>query len=106
MIGLRTLQSSRGAEQSVDIGFAVIWGSLILGITAAVITGWTLTRTLDDTWRRGVVGALSVFGTALLSALGMPADMLGGRAGLIVYLFAMLTAAIYTHSVARRAAST
>ncbi len=106
MLLLRTIQVSGGPEQAVDLGFTVIWASLALGITAAVATGWMLTGALDDTWRRAVVGALSVFGTALLAGIGMPVDLLAGRVGLTAYLFAMLVAALYARSAALRAGRT
>jgi hypothetical protein len=105
MIVLRTLQADRGLDQSMNAGFAVIWGALIVGIATAALTGWVLTRMLDDTWRRGVVGALSVFGTALLAGIGMPVDLLAGRAGLAVYFLTLLAAALFTRAVAHRSAS-
>lgn len=106
MIILRTMQASRGVDRTVNTGFAVIWVTLILGIALAVLTGWALTRALDDMWRRGVVGALSVFGTALLAGIGMPVDLLTGRIGLTVYLLITLAAALYMRAVALRSSST
>jgi len=106
MIVLRTIQASRGVDGTVNFGFAVIWVTLIIGIAVAILRGWALTRALDDTWRRGVVGALSVFGTALLAGIGMPVDLLTGRIGLTVYLLITLAAALYMRAVARRSSST
>lgn len=106
MIVLRTMQASRGVDRTVSAGFAVIWVTLIVGIAIAALTGWALTRALDDMWRRGVVGALSVFGTALLAGIGMPVDLLTGRIGLTVYLLITLTAALYMRAGALRSSST
>lgn len=105
MIVLRTLQASRGVAGSLNAGFVVVWGALLAGIAAAVVTAWALTRMLDDTWRRGVVGALSVFGAILLAGIGMPVDLLAGRTGLAVYLLTLVAAAVFTLSAARRSAS-
>jgi hypothetical protein len=106
MIMLRTMQTSRGVDRTVNAGFAMIWVTLILGIAIAVLTGWALTRPLDDMWRRGVVGALSVFGTALLAGIAMPVDLLTGRIGLTVYLLITLAATLYMRAVALRSSST
>ena len=92
-------------EQFRDEGFLIVSLALLLGIVAAVATGWLLTRPLDDLWRRGVTGALSVFGTALLSIVTMPIHSVSGSVGLVVYLVVLVVAAIATHRAARRATS-
>ena len=97
--------ATRNPEQFRDEGFLVISLALLLGIVAAVATGWLLTRPLDDLWRRGVTGALSVFGTALLSIVTMPIHSVSGSVGLVVYLVILLVAAIATHRAAHRATS-
>ena len=103
MIAFRSLPAGADTEQATDLGFLIITGSLLLGIAAAVATGWLLTKALGDMWRRAVVGALSVFGTMLLAALTMPVDMAGGSLSLAVYLAALIAAAGYTRRAAVRA---
>ena len=96
--------ATRDPEQFQDEGFLIISLALLLGIVAAVATGWLLTRLLDDPWRRGVTAALSVFGTALLSVVTMPIHSIAGSAGLVVYLALLLMAAVVTHRAAHRVA--
>jgi FtsH-binding integral membrane protein len=105
MILFRSLPEATDPAQAADLGFLVISVSLVTGITAAIAAGWFLTRALADTWRRAVVGALSVFGTVLLAALTMPADMVGGRPALTIYLVVLIAAVTYTRHAALRAAS-
>jgi hypothetical protein len=104
MILLRILQGDRGSAE-ISTAFAVLTVILLLGIALAFMTGWTLTKPLQETWRRGVVGALSFFGTALLAGLSAPVDMLGGRLGLSAYLTVLLVASVATLRAARRAAA-
>lgn len=96
--------ATRDPEQFQDEGFLIISLALLLGIVAAVATGWLLTRPLDDPWRRGVTAALSVFGTALLSVVTMPIHSVAGSVGLVVYLALLLVAATVTHRAAHRVA--
>ena len=103
--GTIALRSLPMPGQSTGAGAVVIWITLLAGVAAAAASGWLLTKALGDLWRRGVIGALSVFGSALLAALAMPADMLGGRAGLAIYLTVLVAAVWYTRGVARRAAT-
>lgn len=103
MIVFRSLPQSGDPAQATDLGFLVITASLLSGIGTAAVVGWLLTIPLGNLWRRAVVGALSVFGTVLLAALTMPADMLGGRPALFIYLAALTTVATYTRRAARRA---
>jgi len=97
--------ATRNPEQFRDEGFLVTSLALLLGIVAAVATGWLLTRPLDDFWRRGVTAALSVFGMALLSIVTMPIHSISGSVGLVVYLVVLLVAATVTHRAAHRATS-
>ena len=100
-----TRLAGRDPSEFRDEGFLIISLALLLGIVAAAATGWTLTRRLDDVWRRGVTGAVSVFGTALLSIVTMPIHTIAGIAGLIAYLVVLLLAAIVTHRAAYRSAN-
>lgn len=59
--------------------------SLAIGVATAIATGALLTRPFEP-WRRGVIGMLSVFGTALLTLISIPLDMLGRRPAIIAYL--------------------
>jgi hypothetical protein len=77
--------------------------AVVGGVVAAVASGWLLSRTIHDVWRRGVIAALSVFGASLLTLVAAPADMLAGRLGLVAYLVVLLVGAIGARAVARRA---
>ena len=100
---LRLLQGGRPLAVPQDIGFAIVTVSIALGIAVAAASGWLRARAIEDTWRRAVVSALSVFGATLLALLATPADMLGGSVGLAAYLTLLLVAATYIHAVAIRA---
>jgi hypothetical protein len=104
IILLRILQGTQGGAE-VSTAFAVLTVILLFGIALAVVTGWSLTKPLQETWRRGVIGALSFFGASLLAGLSAPVDMLGGRLGLSTYLTVLLVALVSTLRAARRAAA-
>jgi len=104
MVVLRAFPSSGEADGFPVERFYLISSALLVGIVAAVFSGWHLTRSLEEPWRRGVVGALSVFGTALLSTVAMPVDFFLGIAGLTVYLAALIAAIFYSRRTAHRAA--
>lgn len=99
---LRTVQQ-RGWDAQ-DVGFLILSTAALLGIVVAAASGWLLTRGIDELWRRGVTATLAVFGSVMLSLVAMPADSLGGRVGLGLYLSALLAAALYAGTHARRAA--
>ncbi|UCD23483.1 MAG: hypothetical protein JSW51_10595 [Gemmatimonadota bacterium] len=105
MLVFSTRLADRSPGEFRDEGFLIISLALLLGIVAAVATGWTLTKRLDDPWRRGVTGAVSVFGTALLSVVTMPIHTVAGVAGLVAYLAVLLLASIVTHRAAHRSAN-
>jgi hypothetical protein len=105
MILLRSLPQNADPAQATDLSFLVITASLLSGTGAAAAAGWLLTTPIADLWRRAVVGALSVFGTILLAALTIPADMLAGRPALFIYLAALSTSAVYACRLALRAAN-
>lgn len=102
-IVLRTAQARSAAVLSLDTGFAILSATLILGIVAATASGWLLARTITDTWRRGVIAALSVFGASLLALVAAAADLLAGRVGLAAYGTTLVAATIYARTMARRA---
>jgi hypothetical protein len=104
MIVLRTVQVGAAAAEPSETHFTVLTITTFTGIVVAVAVGWVLSRALDDLWRRGVIGALSVFGMALVAGVAAPADMLAGRAGLAGYLAILLVGLRYTSARARRAA--
>ncbi|UCG84940.1 MAG: hypothetical protein JSW71_13435 [Gemmatimonadota bacterium] len=105
MILFRLLPETGNPTEAADLGFLVITVSLLSGTAAAVAIGWLLTKGLRDMWRRAVVGALSAFGTALLAALTMPIDMVGGVPALTTYLVALIAGVGYARHAALRAAS-
>jgi hypothetical protein len=79
---------------------------LFLGIVLAVACGWSLTRAIEDTWRRGVTGALAAFGALMLAGLAAPADLVGGPIGLIAYGTVMVVLAASGFRYARSRATT
>jgi hypothetical protein len=103
LLVLRTAQQG-GASGAPDTGFLILSAAVLFGIIAAAATGWLLSRGIEEFWRRGVTAALAVFGSFMLSLVAMPADWMGGRAGLAVYLTALLAGALYAGTHARRAA--
>ena len=105
MLVFSTRLAGRNPDEFRDEGFLIISLALLLGIVAAVATGWMLTKRLDDPWRRGVTGAVSVFGTALLSILTMPIHTVAGTTGLIAYLVVLLLAVVLTHRAAVNSAN-
>lgn len=100
---LRTIQHGRVTETQ-DAGFTLLAAALA-AIIAAAVTGWSLSGGIEETWRRGVVATLSVFGTVMLSLVAVPADLLAGRGGLAGYLVLLVGAAAWALGHARRAAA-
>ena len=76
--------------------------SLAIGVAAATATGAMLARPFEP-WRRGVIGMLSLFGTALLTLFSIPLDMLARRPAVIAYLALLVTAAVVMRRTANRA---
>jgi uncharacterized membrane protein AbrB (regulator of aidB expression) len=103
LLALRTAQRD-AASASQDAGFVILSAAVLFGIIAAAATGWILSRGIEELWRRGVTAALAVCGSLMLSLVAMPADWMGGRVGLAVYLATLLAGALYTGAHARRAA--
>ena len=103
LLVLRTLQAGRVAETQ-DTGFAVLAVTLCLGLGAAILSAWLLSRGVTVLWRRAVTAALAVCGAMLLALMAVPADLLAGRVGLGVYLMLLVAAAGYALVQARRAA--
>ncbi len=101
---LRTVQRAGMAAEGSDTGFTVLTISTLTGIVTAVAVGWARSRALDDTWRRGVIGMLSVFGMALLAGITVPAELVGGRVGLAIYLAVLVMAFAAVNRQARAAA--
>lgn len=104
VVTLRAMQARNGAALTADTGFAILSVTIVLGIVGAVLSGWLLGRPINDTWRRGVVAALSVFGASLLAVGATVTDMFTGIRGLSVYLALLAVAAVIAGRAARRAA--
>jgi hypothetical protein len=77
---------------------------LFAGMVSAATLGWSLSRAVADTWRRGVTAALAVFGALMLAALAAPADMIAGRAGLMGYAGVLAALAVLAVRYNRRQA--
>ncbi len=88
--GLIAFRTAGSAEALIPI-------SLFVGIVAAVAVAWVLSRPIADYFRRGLTAALGVLAALMLAGLAVPADMVGGAAGLAVYL--MLLVALDVHAV-------
>ncbi len=101
---LRLLQSGDPASVTPDVGGAILSTAVSTGLLTAVAVAWLRSRRIDDTWRRGVTAAVSVFGTVILSVLAAPIDTVAGVAGLGTYLVALLIGAVASHRAAGRAA--
>jgi len=78
---------------------------LFLGVATAVALGWTLSRPIDDYFRRGLTAAIAVGAALLLSGAAAPADMTAGIAGLAAYMLLLVGAVIWALLKWRRAAS-
>ena len=48
-----------------------LWGT-VGGMVVAVIFSWRRSHSLDNTWQRGVISTMSVFGTFFLGILAVP----------------------------------
>lgn len=103
LVVLRTVQQGGGAETQ-DPGSLVLSAAVFLGLVVAAASGWLLSRGIEELWRRGVTATLAVFGALMLALLGVPADWMGGRGGLLAYLTVLLAGALYAGVHAHRAA--
>ncbi|HVH10936.1 MAG TPA: hypothetical protein VM736_14160 [Gemmatimonadales bacterium] len=66
---LQRTEISRYGESVSEID--PIWGT-VGGMIVAVFFSWRRSHALDNTWQRGVISALSVFGTFFLGILAVP----------------------------------
>jgi hypothetical protein len=102
---VRLLQRGDPAMLPTDTAGLILSVTVSAGLLVAVLTGWLLSRAIDDVWRRGVTAGLAVFGTVLLSVLAAPIDMAAGALGLGAYLVVLTVFAVRLHRAARRAAA-
>jgi hypothetical protein len=100
---LRTVQHGRVSETQ-NAGFTVLAMTVCAGLAVAVLCAWWLSTGIDVLWRRAVTAALAACGALLLSLLAVPADLIGGRLGLALYIVPLLAGAAYAFVHARRAA--
>jgi hypothetical protein len=103
LLVLRSVQRGRVAETQ-DLGFTILFATVLTAVVAAAATGWLLTAGLEELWRRGVTAVLAVFGMLMLSLVAVPADLVAGRPGLAGYLLLLLAAGARSLMWARRAA--
>ncbi len=107
LVVYRSLPASAGGGGSdFDQRFLVITAGLVIGMVAAMATAFALSRTIPDSWRRGVIVASTVFAVTILAALAAPVDLLAGGTGLIVYTALLLAAANHAHNKAKAASRT
>lgn len=102
---LRLLQRGDPDALSPDTGGLILSISVSAGLLAAIAAGWSLTRAIDDLWRRGVTAGMAVFGTVLLTLPAAPLDAVLGVGGLATYLVVLVAAMLYLTRTARRAGS-
>ena len=100
---LRSVQAGQ-PDGDVDAAFAMMSVALFAGLAVAVSVGVTLTQALEESWRRGAVGAIALFGAALLAGISAPADMVAGRVGILSYLILLVVLFVVTLRAARRSA--
>lgn len=81
----------------------IIPSALFLGVVAAVVTAWMLSRPIADYFRRGVTAAIGAFTALVLAGLAVPADMLAGLLGLSVYVVVLLALGVWAWLKARMA---
>lgn len=79
-----------------------VFAATALGLLVAVFLGWTLTRGLTETWRRGVAAVLAAFGCVGLGALSMPLSMFFPRSLTFAYLALLAVIAFFTARLARK----
>lgn len=103
LIALRTIQRG-GIVETRETGLSVLSVAVLLGMAAAAAAAWRLSRGIEETWRRALTATLAVFGALLLALVAAPADLVGGRTGLLVYLVLLLAGGIWAFTHARRAA--
>jgi hypothetical protein len=78
---------------------------LFVGVVAAVVVCWRLSRPIEDYFRRGIAVAIAVFAALLLAGLAAPADIVGGILGLVIYLLLLIGADVLALLKWRRAGS-
>lgn len=100
---LRYLQA--GGEPDPNLAFAIVTGTALGGLAAAVATGWVCTGPIDDRWRRAVTAAVSAFGAVLLALVATPVDLLLGTPGIAGYLVLLVAGLLSFHHAARHAGS-
>ena len=103
IILFRLLQTDAG-RMSGNAGFLMITAALLAGIGCAFAIARLLARRVPDSWRRGAVAIIAIFGTCLFAGAAAPADAVAGRTGLSIYLSLLLGTGFWSWSRARRAA--
>lgn len=103
--GLLALRIAFGTPPPEASAHVVLPVSLFIGIVVAAVAGWLLARAIPDLFYRGLIAALGVFGALLLAALAAPADALGRRLGLAMYLVLLVTLGVLAMRKARAAAA-
>lgn len=71
----------------------LVWGTLS-GIGLGAFFGWRRSRPLPNTWQRGVISVLAVFGALFLVILAIPVWHFFRFAGLVVLAIACLAAGV------------
>ena len=100
---LRILQRGDPASLSPDAGGLWLSAAVTIGLLAAILSAWFLTRPIDDPWRRGVTAGMAVFGTVLLTVVAAPVDAVAGVAGLAGYLLVLVVVGVRFLRAALRA---
>ena len=83
--GLVIFRSWQASGAALPENVPLLSGPLYVGIVAAVFIAWRVSGPVRDVWQRAIACGLALFGAAMLAALAAPADMLGGRPGILIY---------------------
>ena len=83
--GLLIFRSWQASGATLPENVPLLSGPLYVGIVTAVFIAWRVSGPVQDVWQRAIVCGLALFGSAMLAALAAPADILGGRLGILAY---------------------
>lgn len=90
-------------SEEADVPQLLLPVAVLAALVLAAGLAWGRARAITDGWRRALTAALGAFGGLLLGALTVPADMLAGGGGLILYAALMGAVAVRAARAARRA---
>ena len=102
-IALRYVQGDDPVGTRPDLEFMVLSSALMFGLMVSAGTAAFALRKITDLWRRGVAGAVAVFGTVILSSVAAPLELGLGLAVLHGYFVLLIIGHLYLKSRAAQA---